>query len=341
VGNHLYLRANDGTSGSELWRTDGTTTSQVADINPGAGSSDPTQLAAISNSLVLFGAFEPTNGRELYRTNGTPAGTALVKNIAPGDGNSSPDFPTKLGNKLVFEADDNDMQSNNEPWVTDGTAAGTIKLREIAAPTNVGSFPNNFTEFGGRIYFSADDRQTGRELWSTDGTPAGTVQLGDSNPGGNDLVPSDFTPFAGTLFFLGTSETAGQELFKLGETPPALTLEAEAQALAKQLHTEVGCDERCAVTVTGKVKAKPKKRKKKGSGKKPLAKAKKFTLKAVTVEVDAGDTDTASPSFKNKDFKTAAKILKKGGKVTATLSATAIDGVGNQSAAKTAKAKLN
>ena len=55
VGNTLYFRANDGTNGQELWKSDGTAsgTVMVKDINSG-GSSDPSYLAAVGNTPVSY-----------------------------------------------------------------------------------------------------------------------------------------------------------------------------------------------------------------------------------------------------------------------------------------------
>ena len=267
-------------------------------------------------------------GNELWTTDGTPGGTALAKNIAPGDASSEPFDFEPLGTRVVFNASDDAVFSNQEPWITDGTPAGTVKLKEIAPTANEGSFPLGFTTLGGVAYFQATDRNTNFELWRTDGTNAGTQLVADTNPGGASFFPNGFTEFADTLFFHGESEN-GNELWKLGELAPKLSLKAKAQELAKKLTAEAGCDEDCTVTVKGKVKAKSKK------GKKVLAKGKSFKLKASIVEVDAGETEVAAPSFKGKDFKKAMKLLKQGGKLKATLSATAEDWVGNTSTDKT------
>ena len=158
----------------------------------------------------------------------------------------------------------------------------------------------------------------------------------DVNPGGNSMSPVNFTE-AGNTVFLGGSDEQGAELFKLAANPPDLTLKAAKQKLAKKLAAEVGCDEDCTVTVTGTVKAKSKKRK--GKGKKVLVKTKSFALEGSTVEVDAGETEMATPSFKAKDFRKASKLLKKGGKLKASLIAAARDGANNITTAG-AKVKL-
>jgi ELWxxDGT repeat protein len=67
IGNTLYFRAEDGTNGIELWKSDGTAsgTVMVKDINSGSGSSYPNYLTAVGNTLY-FQANDGTYGEELY-----------------------------------------------------------------------------------------------------------------------------------------------------------------------------------------------------------------------------------------------------------------------------------
>jgi ELWxxDGT repeat protein len=63
-----------------------------------------------------------------------------------------------------------------EPWVTDGTPAGTYRLDDISpgAGSSV-SFAPGMSEMNGYIFFPADDGTTGYELWAVD---AGTTAAG-------------------------------------------------------------------------------------------------------------------------------------------------------------------
>src|SRR4051812_12277138 len=64
----------------------------VKDINPtitNLGSS-PTSLTVVGD-VVYFVADDGSNGRELWRSDGPPAGTVLVKDIYPGQPDSFPD----------------------------------------------------------------------------------------------------------------------------------------------------------------------------------------------------------------------------------------------------------
>jgi ELWxxDGT repeat protein len=54
----------------------------VKDIRPGSGDSDPNALVAM-NRILYFGADNGVNGWELWRSDGTDAGTYMVRDIHP------------------------------------------------------------------------------------------------------------------------------------------------------------------------------------------------------------------------------------------------------------------
>ncbi|HEV3003897.1 MAG TPA: hypothetical protein VGX78_05520, partial [Pirellulales bacterium] len=103
----------------------------VADIFPGPTSSNPSSLAAL-NGNTLFAATDPTYGTELWISDGTLAGTRLVKDINPTSTNTisgpvpNSSFPTDLvtvGGEVYFAA--NDGTDGTQLWKTDGTTNGT------------------------------------------------------------------------------------------------------------------------------------------------------------------------------------------------------------------------
>jgi ELWxxDGT repeat protein len=81
-----------------------------------------------------------------------------------------------------------------ELWKTDGTAAGTMMVKDINPGAGDG-FLSPFTVLNSALYFSATDGVTGYELWKTDGTAAGTVMVKDINPGAGDSYPGGFIRF--------------------------------------------------------------------------------------------------------------------------------------------------
>lgn len=273
-GSTLLFWANDGTNGQELWRSDGTAagTQMVLDIVPGAGGSDPFGFT-VSGNRVFFFAETPATGQELWVTDGTATGTRMVVDFwpgplggaghtfsfSPGQGHgtmtalnagvlfnaqnaSSPAGPVPLlafsdgtaaGTSIVGAAGDPrgfwrfgagflfsayTSASGTEPWFTDGTAAGTFPLGDLATGSASSVGTNSLTVFrpqlmGGRAWFVANATTFGYSLWSTDGTPAGTSML---------FAPQVLDPFtqvrgvraAGDRLYIEVSSTAlGSEMY--------------------------------------------------------------------------------------------------------------------------------
>jgi ELWxxDGT repeat protein len=111
----------------------------------------------------------------LYRSDGTAAGTTLVKDINPGPGSSAGySFFTVVGNVAYFDADDG--STGDELWTTNGTSAGTTRVQDLSAGA-AGSSPAGGVVLPSRLLFSADTPQFRRELWKlpTATPPAASV----------------------------------------------------------------------------------------------------------------------------------------------------------------------
>ena len=116
---------------------------------------------------------------------------------------------------LYFRA--NDGVHGREPWKSDGTADGTVVVKDIRQGPK-GSNPSGLAQLAGTLYFSADDGKHGNELWKSDGTASGTVRVRDIRPGPKGSDPAYLTPMAGTLFFVADDGTHGAGLWKTDGT---------------------------------------------------------------------------------------------------------------------------
>src|SRR5262245_29004860 len=222
----LLFSASDGTAGQELWKTDGTAagTTLVKDINVGAANSSPLFLTPF-NGALYFLATDSTSGAELWKTDRTAAGTVMVKDINPGAAGS---FPLGLGSAvfngaLYFTAAD---AFGSELWKTDGTDAGTVRVSDLVAGAG-GSSPFQFTVFNGALYFvafSAPAPDFDDELWKTDGTNAGTVRVKDINPGAVSSSPFGLAIVNSTLVFRANDGVSGSELWKTDGTSAGTVL---------------------------------------------------------------------------------------------------------------------
>ena len=221
IGGVLYFHATDGgILGFELWRSDGTAagTRLVADLNPAAGSAffnfsfthpRPVEL----NGLLITVAFEEATGFELWRSDGTAAGTFLVADLRPGpdSGFSTLSRLARAGGFVYFIASESGVP---KLWRTDGTAAGTVPVTDLCFGCSGGE---DLEGIGSKLFFTLDG-PGGREPWTSDGTAAGTGRLADINPGPGGSFPTGFTAAGGTVFFTASDGVTGFELWKTDGT---------------------------------------------------------------------------------------------------------------------------
>lgn len=221
----LLFRADSAEAGVELWISDGTAegTYQVRDINtdPGlsTGNSNPDNFTLYQDS-VYFKARAAGLGDELWVTDGTEAGTRLVKDIQVGTGNANPFDFVVFNDLMYFTANDGVVSS--ELWSSDGSADGTQLVIDIQ-PGNSPGNPNFKTVVGDRIYFTANDGSNGNELWSSDGTAEGTQLIKDIRDGGNGS-PSQYIAFNGEVYFRANDGVNGTELWKTDGTTEGTVL---------------------------------------------------------------------------------------------------------------------
>lgn len=172
---------------TSLWLTDGTLqgTRVIATSAEGIGDH------LVFSDTILFVANKESGG-DLWRTDGSPEGTYLVKEFTSDPEGSSTGGFFQAGEVVYFSA--NDGVHGFELWRTDGSTEGTRLVKDI----NPGPGDSNaaaFFDVENSVYFAANDGEHGRELWKSDGTESGTVLVADISPG-----PSWSSP--GVLFVI-------------------------------------------------------------------------------------------------------------------------------------------
>jgi ELWxxDGT repeat protein len=156
-----------------------------------------------AGSLLFFVAADTSHGRELWRTDGTTAGTLLVQDLRPGIDSSSPLLGGSIGNAIIFIADDGNGRAI---WRSDGTAAGTLRLAVLtgSAPSIVSA-----VAAGSRVFFLSSPDFQNTDIWVTDGTVAGS-RLAGTFPLNQNVLPAGAN---GLLYFNGSDATVGPQLW--------------------------------------------------------------------------------------------------------------------------------
>jgi ELWxxDGT repeat protein len=183
-------------------------------INPavnGSGIDSNEKFIALGTNC-FFGANDGTNGKELWKTDGTNAGTTLYLDMNTGAPDSNPNQLTVLGGQLTFVATHPTL--GRELFKTNGSGS-LVLIKDIN--TSGDSNPTNVTAIGGILYFSANNGSIGNELWKSNGNSLGTVLVKDINPTG-DSNPSNFTLLGTDVYFTANSTATGVDLWKTDGT---------------------------------------------------------------------------------------------------------------------------
>jgi ELWxxDGT repeat protein len=150
-----------------------------------------------------------SNGNELWKTDGTSAGTIRVRTF------KSMRSLVASGSLLYFAADDG--KNGVELWKTDGTGPGTGMVRNIG-PAAASGDPLHLVDVNGTLYFAAHNGVNGREVWKTNGTYSGTVMVKDIMTGRGGSAPNRLTNVNGTVYFQANDNVHGYELWKTNGT---------------------------------------------------------------------------------------------------------------------------
>jgi trimeric autotransporter adhesin len=226
-----------------IYRTDGSTLNTTISIGI-----TPSLYANGSiwenNNLLHFAASTANQGIEPFVSDGTTA--TLLKNIETTGLSSGPNGFQIVGNKVFFEAKSEGF-TNFKPFYTDGTAAGTMLLKDVnvfsqdfeidnmdnanfnflstglsgtsiiksdgTTAGTVSIVPNfttkrNFKQVNNIVFYDKTDGTTGNELWKFENNASSLVA--DLRPGAQSASPSNFTKYNNEFYFIAFNGTVNK-----------------------------------------------------------------------------------------------------------------------------------
>lgn len=201
-GNH-YFAGTTAALGTELYRTDGTAlgTYLVDDTTPGAASTGPCMLTSYLGDLFFVDSDNPT--RQLYRMSSATGVVTSLGVVGDADYDFGDARMVVVGGKLLFIG--KDAAEGYELWSSDGTAAGTGRLKALSPGTGSSQIRHLLAnESGTFAVFLVEQAGGARSVWTTDGTNAGTQQIATTQAIATsiDTVPAWTTRFADDLLFI-------------------------------------------------------------------------------------------------------------------------------------------
>lgn len=219
-GKLFFIATIPGLNGTKIFVTDGTTAGTIS-----------LSALAIGNKFVvaynneLFVNADGGLNKELWKTNGTLAGSVLVAEITPGAVPTDLYWPIVYKNKLYFTL--YSPGEGNEIWECDGTAAGTKLFKDLVSGPG-GSNAHHFKIYKDKLYFLAEHAPGDTQLFISDGTAAGThVLLNPSATKSNALsatVFKGFTEYDGELYFGADYDATGAELWSIRDTTTPISV---------------------------------------------------------------------------------------------------------------------
>ncbi len=208
VGSEIYFSADNGINGAELFKTNGAVgnATLVVDLNTGLLNASPSSLR-VNGSNFLFFALNGLN-RSLYKSNGTAAGTVVVKNMNfPGKNSNSDIFGfLTIGDLPCYNA--NRVDVNQSFRCFDSSTNSVIKVKDFFSVSS-GFIPSFL---GGKAILTANFRgagigqASGSELWLSDFTEQGTTFIKDIVSGTSGVDTFSYAELNGQVLFIGRDQ---------------------------------------------------------------------------------------------------------------------------------------
>ncbi|WP_427872703.1 T9SS type A sorting domain-containing protein [Flavobacterium sp. MMS24-S5] len=186
INDKLIFEASEADTGREIWQSDGTTfgTKLIKDIYSGPEFSivgTPGKGTVLNNNFYFIAKDESSSG-EIWKTDGTEAGTVKVTSFINGRTSKL----TAVGNLIYFLIKEDDKL---QVWKTDGTSMGTVLVKDNLPIWNTPTFQGKCNSTF--IFTFQPPGTSNSKVWRSDGTSVGTFPItGLIEGNGSDSVGS-------------------------------------------------------------------------------------------------------------------------------------------------------
>ena len=215
------------------------------------GNLSPDEITDFNGILY----FRASDSDELWRSDGTEAGTTMVKDINPADtlgqiylthrrqghpllrrvarrphprascGEATAPRParplsSRSGRHLrPHRRQGKILYFSAEEGCGEATAPRKERPSSRETAPAATSAARSLTTAKGTLYLVGTDKRHGQELWRSDGTRKGTRIVRDIRRGSASSEPTNLTAVGGTLFFTAKDGRHGRELWRAGPRP--------------------------------------------------------------------------------------------------------------------------
>jgi ELWxxDGT repeat protein len=232
VGNSFYYTKYTSTDGCKLYITDGTAVNTRLLHSFGTAGACPSYLTNFKDSLLVFQAYDNENGYELWKSDGTEAGTQLVNDIYPGTNSGS---PFNYGNRLKYIVFEDNVyflastpSNGRKLFKSDLTPEGTIPLTDIS---NIYAYSGQ-----GGVYFA--DGGSDSEPAKIESTPASKRVLANIVPNGHSL-PQYFVGHNGLIFMRITLPNGAHQIHVFKDCKNNAVLAGDMNYLYTQVYDTI------------------------------------------------------------------------------------------------------
>lgn len=188
----------------------------LGNLNGGSADS-PVQEAMEFAGELWLSAGQGLDGPELWKSDGTVAGTILVADLQPGSFGSNPKLLGATSQRLWLSASTQAL--GRELYAVESALTGAQLISDLNPGSGSGFLGDQAGVLpNGTLVFSGSDGLTEEELFISDGTPLGTVLLADLSSGSEGSSPQEFQTFQSSVYFSASTPNQGRELWSTDGT---------------------------------------------------------------------------------------------------------------------------